>query len=91
MLALNSWNYDMHVPSCIEPDPQNPPFVGESPICEENNMSGNEWYGFLTQEQKFMQYIHESATTGHDIHATETNTDIFYDLPKSVADSTVGS
>lgn len=54
-------------------------------------MSGNEWYLFLTQEQKFMQYIPKSATIGHDIHATETNTDIVYDLPKSVADSTVGS
>jgi hypothetical protein len=61
------------------------------PICEENNMSGNEWYVLLHQEQKFMQYIPEPATIGHDIHATETNTDIFYDLPKSVADSTAGS
>jgi len=54
-------------------------------------MSGNEWYVFLTQEQKFMQYNPESATISHDIHATETNTDIVYDLPKSVSDSTVGS
>jgi len=43
----------------------------ESPICKENNMSGNERYVFLPQEQKFMQYIPESATIGHDIHATE--------------------
>jgi len=54
-------------------------------------MSGNERYVFLPQEQKFMQYIPESATMGHNIHATGTNTDIFHDLPKSVADSTVGS
>jgi hypothetical protein len=54
-------------------------------------MSGNERHVFLPQEQKFMQYIPESATIGHDIHATEINTDIFYDLPQSVADSTVGS
>jgi len=46
------------------------------PICEENNESGNERYVFLPQEHKFMQYIPESATIGHDIHATETNTDI---------------
>jgi hypothetical protein len=58
--------------------------ISRIPICEKNNISGNEWYVFLPQEQKFVQYIPESATIGHNIHATETNTDMFYGLPKSV-------